>query len=164
MTAAPQLTQAARLEGISGVVAAIAGLTSIGFHLFAPLVTVHISGAGGDRIEYWSYWRASAGFIGAPPLGFIALCLCLVSLLAIGYGAYIHGVRQAARGRIVLWSGTVLWRTGTLATPLQVRRGAHRTYPRTACRRTPHQLGSRAPDTACRSAAPAQVACSRSSP
>lgn len=107
MNEAPQLTQAQRLEGISGVVAAIAGLTSIGLHLFAPLATVTVAGAGGDRIEHLSYWQVYAGFIHGR-LGLIALFLCLVSLLAIAYGAYIHSVRQAARGRIVLWSGTAL--------------------------------------------------------
>jgi hypothetical protein len=107
MTEAAQSILARRLEVISGVLALVAGLIAIGVQLFAPLVTVHVYGPGGNYIGYVSYWYIHGGFT-SRPLGLAAVGLCLLCVLAIGYGAYVHGVRHAARGRLVLWCGAAL--------------------------------------------------------
>ena len=44
MTAAAQSVPARHLEVISGALALVAGLMAIGVQLFAPLVTVHVTG------------------------------------------------------------------------------------------------------------------------
>jgi len=107
MTEAAQSLLARRVEVISGAVASVAGLIAIGVQLFAPLRTVHVVGSAGDHIEHWSNWEAYAGFVFSR-LGLAALGLCLLCVLAIGYGAYVHGVRHEARGRLLLWCGAAL--------------------------------------------------------
>jgi len=108
MREADQSILARRSEVISGVLAVVAGLVAIGVQLFAPLVTVHVAGPDGNYIRYASYWEVTGGFIDTP-LGLAALGLCLLCLVAIGYGAYAHDVRHAARGRLLLWSGAALF-------------------------------------------------------
>jgi hypothetical protein len=107
MTVIVQSIPARRLEVISGALATVAGLSAIGVQLFAPLVTVHVKGVAGYYIRQQSYWQTFGGFIFFP-LGLVALGACLLCLLAIGYGAYVHSVRYEARGRLLLWCGTAL--------------------------------------------------------
>jgi hypothetical protein len=51
MTAAAQSVPARHLEVISGALALVAGLMAIGVQLFAPLVTVHVTGVEGTFLQ-----------------------------------------------------------------------------------------------------------------
>lgn len=107
MTDVAQSVPARRLEVISGVLALVAGLIAIGVQLFAPLVTMYVTGVGGNYIRYESRWEVLHGFIGSQR-GLAALGLSLLCILAIGYGAYAHGVRHAGYGRLLLWGSAAL--------------------------------------------------------
>jgi cbb3-type cytochrome oxidase subunit 3 len=107
MREAVQSVLARRLEVISGMLALVAGLIVIGTQLFAPLMTVDVTREGRHYIQQASRWEVFNGFIFSL-LGLAALGLCLLCVLAIGYGAYAHGVRYEARGRLVLWISTAL--------------------------------------------------------
>jgi hypothetical protein len=107
MTKAAQLVPARRLEAITGVLALVAGLIDTGVQLFAPLLTVHVTGAGGNYIRQESRWEVFGGFVFSR-LGLAALGLCLLCVLAIRYGAYAYGVSHAAHGRLLLWCGAAL--------------------------------------------------------
>jgi hypothetical protein len=78
MREAVQSVLARRLEVISGTLALVAGLIAIGFQLFAPLVTVHVGGVGGNYIRQVSRWEIFHGFItsrfGLAALGLSLLC------------------------------------------------------------------------------------------
>lgn len=107
MTEAAQSMSARRLEVISGVLALVAGLIAIGVQIFAPLVTVHVTGVGGNYITQMSRWEVYAGFISSR-LGLATLGICVLCILAIGYGAYSHSVRHAAWACLLLWCSTAL--------------------------------------------------------
>lgn len=100
---------------ISGILALLAGIVAIGYRLFGPLVTVYSYIApGGDNCpsgchitQHESHWVLSHGYLGSW-LGLALLGICVLALLAIGYGAYIHGTRQAAPGHLLIWVGTAV--------------------------------------------------------
>jgi len=107
MTEIAQAMPARRLEAIGGALALVAGLTAIGVQIFAPLMTVHVTGVGGNYITQMSRWEVYAGFVSSR-LGLAMLGICLLCTLAIGYGAYFHSVRHAAWARLLLWCSTAL--------------------------------------------------------
>lgn len=95
-------------EVATGVVALLYGLVALGVGMFAPLRTVHVVYPGRSTTTlHVSLWE-EFGPIFLWPFGQVALVICLLSLLAIGVGAITHGGRQLARGRLWLWSGTVV--------------------------------------------------------
>src|SRR6185437_1175337 len=63
MTEIAQAMPARRLEAIGGALALVAGLTAIGVQIFAPLMTVHVTGVGGNYITQMSRWEVYAGFV-----------------------------------------------------------------------------------------------------
>ena len=95
-------------EVLTGLLALLSGLVTLGILIFAPMGAMQlVYPTGTSAMLHPSLWDELGPFF-FWPLGLVALVICLLSLVAIGAGAVTHGVRQMARGRLWLQVGTVV--------------------------------------------------------